>query len=261
MKTKIIIGFIVFCAFIEIVSRLVGGENAEDIGYAIGSAVAPFIVFALFDYLVYWIAKWVQRQNNGTRILGNIVAGFLGICVGVLLFWMTFDGAFGNIPIALSVALSITELCVLGFIFYKVHNYADYGNKETQTKLFSTSKNPLASMDGHDFEHFCADILRLNGFVQVRVTPASGDQGVDILAEKDGLKFAVQCKKWSSPIGNTAIQEVSAGRAFYQCDIAVVLTNSTFTKGAVELAKATGVLLWDGDKLNGLIHNATHPLS
>ncbi len=40
-------------------------------------------------------------------------------------------------------------------------------------------------MDGHDFEYWCADLLRHNGFSNVRVTQGSGDQGVDILAQKD----------------------------------------------------------------------------
>lgn len=38
-------------------------------------------------------------------------------------------------------------------------------------------------MDGHAFEHFCADVLVENGYQNVQVTRGSGDQGVDILAE------------------------------------------------------------------------------
>ena len=276
MQKKIIIGFIVFCAVIEIVGRLVGGENAGDIGYAIGYAtpgvVVFCIIFVLFDCLIYVIAKWARGQSTGIKIFGNIIAGFLSICVGVLSFRMKFGGPFGDMPIALFVMLNIIELCALGFIFYKVLKCRGWeildvilemlikqsGMLPKQSSVFPVS---FEDMDGHEFEHFCADILRRNGFERVRVTPASGDQGVDILAEKDGLKFAIQCKKWSNPIGNTAVQEVSAGRAFYQCDVAVVLTNSTFTKGAIELAKATGVLLWGRDKLYGLIHSATDSLS
>ena len=52
----------------------------------------------------------------------------------------------------------------------------------------------IDGMEGHDFEYFCADLLRLNGFIEVNVTKGSGDQGVDILAVKDGIKYAVQCK-------------------------------------------------------------------
>ena len=101
------------------------------------------------------------------------------------------------------------------------------------------------SMSGLDFERWCASVLRKNGFVKVRVTQGSNDQGVDILAEKEGVKYAIQCKCYSSDLSNTPVQEVNAGKKFYDCHVGVVMTNSHFTKGAVALAKKTGVLLWD----------------
>lgn len=103
----------------------------------------------------------------------------------------------------------------------------------------------IDGIDGHEFEYFCADLLRKNGFTDVSVTPGSGDQGVDVLTEKGGIKYAIQCKNYASALSNTHVQEVNAGKTFYGCHVGVVMTNSTFTPGAKELAKATGVLLWD----------------
>lgn len=111
----------------------------------------------------------------------------------------------------------------------------------------------IDGMDGHDFEHFCADLLRKNGFIGVSVTPRPGDQGVDILAEKDSVKYAIQCKNYASPLGNTPVQEVHAGKTFYGCHVGVVMTNSTFTSGAIDLAKATGILLWDRTVMQEMI--------
>ena len=110
-------------------------------------------------------------------------------------------------------------------------------------------------MDGHQFEYFCADVLRTNGFSEVCVTKGSGDQGVDILAKKDGVKYAIQCKKYASPLSNKPVQEVNAGKTFYNCDIGAVLTNSIFTPGAKTLAQATGVLLWDRARLIQLMRD------
>ena len=101
------------------------------------------------------------------------------------------------------------------------------------------------AMKGHEFEQFCAELLKKNGFKKVRVTPASGDQGVDILAVRSGVRYAIQCKRYASPLGNKPVQEVYTGRTFYNCKYGVVMTNSTFTPHAKELAKKTGVLLWD----------------
>lgn len=105
----------------------------------------------------------------------------------------------------------------------------------------------IDAMDGQAFEFWCANFLRDNGFTNVSVTKGSGDQGVDVLAEKEGIRYAIQCKCYSHDLGNTPIQEVNAGRIIYHCHIGAVMTNRHFTKGAKEAAEATGVLLWDRD--------------
>ncbi len=101
-----------------------------------------------------------------------------------------------------------------------------------------------AGEDGHAFEYVCADVLRGRGFRRVHVTKGSGDQGADIIAFRGDVKYAIQCKYYAEPVGNHAVQEVYAGREFYGCDAAAVMTNSTFTRGAKELAEVTGVELW-----------------
>lgn len=111
------------------------------------------------------------------------------------------------------------------------------------------------SMDGHEFEHFCAELLKQNGYKDVEVTQGSGDQGIDIIAYKDYIKYGIQCKCYASDVGNKAVQEVFAGKTFYQCHVGIVLTNSYFTKSAIELAQMNGIVLWDRDKLLDMIKN------
>ena len=110
------------------------------------------------------------------------------------------------------------------------------------------------AMKGYEFEHFCADLLKKNGFRKVSVTPASGDQGVDIIAVRGTARYAIQCKRYASPLGNKPVQEVYTGKAFYNCRYGVVMTNSTFTPHAKDLAKKTGVLLWDRKTMEKLMH-------
>jgi hypothetical protein len=116
-----------------------------------------------------------------------------------------------------------------------------------------TDVSSIDGMDGYEFEYFCADILEKNGFINVSVTRGSGDQGVDVLATKDGIKYAIQCKNYASSLGNTPIQEVNAGKVFYKCHVGVVMTNSCFTPGARALAEATGTLLWDRTELQNMM--------
>ncbi len=92
-------------------------------------------------------------------------------------------------------------------------------------------------MEGHEFEYFCADLLEKRGFEEVEVTKGSGDYGVDILAEKDGVTYAIQCKRYDGPVGVKAVQEAYAGRDYYDRMVGAVLTNQYFTTPAVEAAK------------------------
>ena len=83
-------------------------------------------------------------------------------------------------------------------------------------------------MDGHTFEHYCAGLLRRNGFHHVEVTRGSGDQGIDILAWKHRKKYGIQCKCYSYYLGNKAIQEAYAGMKFYECDVGRRADQSVF---------------------------------
>lgn len=111
----------------------------------------------------------------------------------------------------------------------------------------------LDEMEGHEFEYFCAELLQENGFYEVEVTRASGDYGIDILAEKDGVTYAIQCKCYSAPVGVKAIQEAYAGRDYYDRMVGAVLTNQYFTNPAVEAAKKLKILLWDREYLESMM--------
>ena len=110
-----------------------------------------------------------------------------------------------------------------------------------------------ASMSAYEYEHFCSELLKKAGWI-TKVTVASGDQGIDIIAAAGSIKLVVQCKLYSTPVGNAAVQEVLAGRAFEQADFAAVATNSTFTQSAKSLAAAANVVLLHHDELQDL-HN------
>ena len=124
-----------------------------------------------------------------------------------------------------------------------------------EIKTINCTEYSFDNLSGAEFENWCANLLRNNGFVNVEVTRASGDQGVDVLAEKGEIKYAIQCKCYSSDLGNSPVQEVHAGKSMYNCHVGAVMTNRYFTSGAKELAKATGVLLWDRNKLLQMMEN------
>ncbi len=108
-------------------------------------------------------------------------------------------------------------------------------------------------MEGHDFEYFCAEILRKRGFMEIEVTKGSGDYGIDILAQKDGVTYAIQCKCYGTPVGVKAVQEAYAGRDYYDRMVGAVLTNQYFTAPAVEAAQKLKILLWDRGYLESMM--------
>lgn len=113
----------------------------------------------------------------------------------------------------------------------------------------------IDTLDGYNFEKVCAHILCCNGYINICVTSGSKDRGIDIIAEKDGMKYAVQCKHYSSNVGNHAVQEAFSGKSIYNADVAVVLTNSYFTQQAEQDARTLCVELWNRSKLLNMIEN------
>lgn len=97
--------------------------------------------------------------------------------------------------------------------------------------------------DGHNFEQWVAHSLTRFGW-KAEVTRGSGDQGLDVIAEKAGRRLGLQCKLYGSPVGNKAVQEAHAGMVYYGVDAAGVLTNASFTPSANALAMMTGVKLF-----------------
>lgn len=109
--------------------------------------------------------------------------------------------------------------------------------------------NSDPSKDGFQFEHSFAEILKKNGFCHVVVTQQSNDFGADITAEKDSVKYVIQCKYYISAVGIEAVQQIYSAKIHYGAHVAVVATNSVFTHAAQVLAEETGVLLWDCEKI------------
>lgn len=114
-------------------------------------------------------------------------------------------------------------------------------------------------MEGAEFEQYCAELLEAKGFENVETTPQSHDYGIDIIADKDGITYAIQCKCYSDTVGIKAIQEAYAGRDYYKSMVGVVMTNQSFSKPAVDFASKLNILLWDGDYVMKLIHEVAIP--
>lgn len=104
------------------------------------------------------------------------------------------------------------------------------------------------AMDGLQFEAFLVEIFQTIGY-DVKGTQKTADQGADLFVSRFGKTMVIQAKNYTSSVGNSAVQQAISAKAFYDCDDAMVVTNSWFTKSAKELATTVNVRLVDREGL------------
>ena len=209
--------------FYVIVSDIIKG-NEFDRNYI------PVIVLLLLVYLGTGGDEKYRQLPFWKRILRLLLLPVILFCIlcAAMLLGEHFV-PMGSLLILLTLVLVL--LYLLLFRKARAHN------------------SQVQDMDGHEFEYYCADILSKNGFRNVTVTPGSNDYGADIVATREGEKWVIQCKRYSTALGNSPVQEVVAAKSYYCADRAAVMTNSTFTGNARSLAEANDVWLVDGEQL------------
>jgi hypothetical protein len=125
--------------------------------------------------------------------------------------------------------------------------------------LFNSNNKDISieqidSFSGSEFEFFCAFIFSQLNY-SVEHTKTTYDFGADLIIKKQGISYAVQCKRYSDVVSNKAIQEVVSSMNVYNCSKSIVITNSTFSSSAMKLAKHNHVLLIDRKKLIEILLN------
>lgn len=167
----------------------------------------------------YGINNWLYNPKNTNQFLDKVPYDFTSLEDGFLTTQILYDAQ--------------------DWIEEKIDEY-DASN--------SASSEYSEDMSGHEYEYFVADCFDQLGFT-TQVTKGSGDHGVDVLVEYDDTKIAVQCKHYNSPVGNKAVQEVYSAKDIFDCALAVVVTNNTFTPAAREAAEKLGVYLLHHDDI------------
>lgn len=103
-------------------------------------------------------------------------------------------------------------------------------------------------MTGLEFEQYVANLLKTHGYKHVKLTEKY-DLGIDIIAEKDGIRWGIQVKRYNGLVGASAVRQVVTALKKYECDKAMVVTNSVFSRTAQKLAEINNCVLVDRVKL------------
>ena len=145
---------------------------------------------------------------------------------------------------------------IIFFITYLVRKIKSLINeKNLQEAIKNTNISQVDRLNPYEFEEWVARFLRTSGF-NAYSTQRSGDYGVDVIAEKNGTKIAIQVKKFSKPVGIKAVQEIIAGKYYYNCHEGWVVTTAPyFTQAAKNLAQTQNIKLFNKNDLAILLNN------
>ena len=183
----------------------------------------------------------MAKKSNGGEL-----QGFLILFLIYLFFTYTIESIF------------IISVCI-GIYWFVEINYKRIKREERERREKELERKEMErfeagfreNMSGDEYEKYCKNILKQRGWI-VELTPKSGDQGVDLIATKEYLKVCIQCKRYSKPVGNKAIQEIFTGKQYYSGSHGVLVSNAGFTKSAKSLASKTGIILLSDENLMNL---------
>ncbi|MFG2916124.1 restriction endonuclease [Kitasatospora sp. NPDC048298] len=104
---------------------------------------------------------------------------------------------------------------------------------------------PFLAMTPKAFEHALADLCRRDGCTKVRVVGGAGDLAADVLATTPtGQRILIQAKRYGPRtfVGSNDVQVVNGTyRDVHHCDLAAVVTTSSFTKAAAAFCTQVGI--------------------
>ncbi|NGM71109.1 restriction endonuclease [Natronolimnobius sp. AArcel1] len=121
----------------------------------------------------------------------------------------------------------------------------------------SAISRPLQQLDGHEFEHFVADLWSRRGW-DTEVTSQSSDKGIDVVARKTfpyPKKLLIQAKRYAetNAVSGPELQTYASLKQRENVDEVVVVTTSGFTNQAETIADDFNIKLVDGETLERLV--------
>lgn len=174
-----------------------------------------------------------KRKKNTLELLNNFLFTAV-ILTSIYVYFTTYNYEY------------TIETIVLGMIImiFVIMSIKQYHNK----KLLDSGINTVDKMSGKQFEEFLLAHFKNLGY-KGHTTPITNDYGADLVVEKDKERIVIQAKRWQSKVKIEAIQQIAAAIQYYKANKGMVITNSFFTKNAVQLAESNNIELWDRNKL------------
>ncbi len=193
---------------------------------------------ALLIYLYYVFSLYLtgasgvtRRSNTRSRAASeefDPISGLLAI--GVIL---------GSILLSLPLLWTITVMVAGMTIVFFINRWL------REQRIQKLRRQQLLDLSPSEFEQRVALLLEDLGWKKVTVRGGSGDRGVDITAERDGLRFIIQCKRYTKPVGPKYVRDLVGALQIQQADRAILVATSAFTRQSQLEARGQAVELWD----------------
>ena len=131
--------------------------------------------------------------------------------------------------------------------------------ERVKNKMDTNFLNNHDKQTGVDFEYWFADLLKSCGYLNVTTTPHSYDKGIDVTAQKDGIRYIFQCKHTKS-VGIRALQEIWFAKNEND-HVAVVVTTGNIGSRNRILADRKGIKYWTKKDLFKMYQEIKHSQS
>jgi len=243
------------------------------------------IVVSAYCYCVgidaFAVREMSRRRRSILEDLVEVVSYFHWV-VGVSLAVVTYLFLHWYVGLELPAAKDISDISgdMLSGLFHGLANVGQYVlpfvfllgagisvfNRQKRSKLYETTKSslandPMGNMSWQEFELLIGEYLRRQGY-SVRETAGGADGGVDLVLNKEGAIYLVQCKQWKAyKVGVKVVRELLGVMAGKGAAGGYVVTSGQFTADSIKFAGENRIQLIDGGRLKRIISNTHIPLN
>lgn len=186
-----------------------------------------------------------MKKKQRKKRKNNLILIYMGLTV--LLVYMLIKEPDILVQIITSKPVIIVICAVSCYLLMK-YTLKYVVKKVKQNRYLRSNLGKVDKMTGPEFEEYLAAHFDNLGY-KVKHIGQTGDYGADLILYRDGVSIVVQAKRYQDKVGVKAVQEVISAKEYYECDSAMVVTNSYFTPNAIQMATQCNVGLWDREDI------------
>jgi HJR/Mrr/RecB family endonuclease len=191
-----------------------------------------------------------RRKQSIVNVYKNLARGIFGLSKKETLTSTNYLILAIILIGLLLVGKAVPFLIFAASIFCGIFAWRRYKAKNDWNNICAIDLATIDRMTGHEFEQYISQLMTQQGYY-TKVTKGSGDNGVDIIAEFNGVRWAVQCKRQVNNVSPDAIRDVVAATqsTLFNCSRSMVVTNNYYSKASTQYGKSTKCVLIDRNAL------------